>query len=78
MSKRLSWPGPMLETIEQLPWYRFARPNLPANAPVNVFVETWLAIRENVTCVRAEDYSRLLKAYQELVKKTVSTVDSKQ
>ena len=34
----------MLETIEQLPWYRFARPNLPANAPVNVFVETWLAI----------------------------------
>ena len=44
MSKGLPWPGPRLGTIKRLPWYRYIKPNLPANAPVNVFVEAWLAI----------------------------------
>jgi hypothetical protein len=42
MSKGLPWHR--LETIKLLSWYRFVRPNLPANAPVNVSVEAWLAV----------------------------------
>ena len=53
------------------------RPATAKDEPVSER-EKQQGIRENVICVRAEDYSRLLKAYQELVKKTVSTVDSKQ
>jgi hypothetical protein len=53
------------------------RPATAADEPISER-EKQQGIRENVTCVRAEDYSRLLKAYRELVKKTAPTVDNNQ
>jgi hypothetical protein len=53
------------------------RPATAADEPISER-EKQQGIRETVTCVRAEDYSRLLKAYRELVKKTAPTVDNNQ
>lgn len=51
------------------------RPATKADEPISER-EKQQGIRENVTCVRAEDYSRLLVAYQELLPKHQSKTEA--